>query len=281
MKRIVGISIVLITASLLLSACGVTRRIPDGEYLLAKNIIEVDKSCPKSERISADEIEEYIHQKPNKRIFGINFSMWLYSLADPNKSDGWNNFLRRVGEEPVYFNYNKAISSANNIRTYMFSRGFFNAVEEFSVDTLHKRKRIIVTYKGKQKQPYRIGNISYEFRDPLLKDVVMEEMSNTLLKTGEIYDATTLDEERTRIVNHLQNVGYYNFDVGSITYLSDSTAGNHTVDLPDTTTTALPDTKTTRFIALATSMFSRITTRQSRISIRQIVHDLTLFATMV
>lgn len=231
MKRLGGILMILIAVSLLLSACGVTRRIPDGEYLLAKNIIEVDKSMPKSERISADDIEEYIHQKPNKRIFGINFNVWLYSLADPNKSDGWNNFLRRVGEEPVYFDYNKAVSSAKNIRTYMFSRGFFNAVEEFSVDTLHKRKRIVVTYKGEQKQPYRIGKISYEFRDPLLKDVVMEEMDKTLLKSGEIYEAATLDEERTRIVNQLQNIGYYNFDVGSITYLADSTAGNHTVDL--------------------------------------------------
>lgn len=230
MKRLLGILLIAFV-SLLFWACGVTRRIPDGEYLLSKNIIEVDKSVPKDERISADDIEEYIHQKPNQSLFGINFKLWFYSMADPNKEDGWNNFLRRVGEEPVYFDLSKTVNSAKNIQTYMFSRGFFNAVEDYRVDTVYKRKRVKVTYMGRQNAPYHIGNISYEFRDKSLEGVVMECMDETLVHTGDIYNSSVLNQERNRIAEHLKDVGYYNFDVNGISYLADSTAGNHTVDL--------------------------------------------------
>ena len=116
-----AICAVLVTAIALLSGCGVTRRIPEGEYLLAKNIVEVDKSAPKNERVPAGDIEEYIHQKPNKKILGINFGVWLYAQANPDKQDAWNNFLRRVGEEPVYFDYAQTVNSAKNIRTVLKS----------------------------------------------------------------------------------------------------------------------------------------------------------------
>ena len=230
-QRRMAICAVLVTAIAFLSGCGVTRRIPEGEYLLTKNIVEVDKSAPKNERVPAGDIEEYIHQKPNKKILGINFGVWLYAQANPDKQDAWNNFLRRVGEEPVYFDYAQTVNSAKNIRTYLFSRGFFNATEEYGIDTIQKRKRIKVTYRGKQNTPYRIGKISYDFRDPFLENIILDQERHTLLKSGEIYNDKTLDEERTRIADYLKNIGYYGFNVSNITYLADSTIGNHTVDL--------------------------------------------------
>ncbi|MBP3425700.1 MAG: BamA/TamA family outer membrane protein [Rikenellaceae bacterium] len=231
MKRLVGILSVCAVVMALLSGCGVTRRIPEGEYLLAKNIVEIDKSAPKNERVPASDIEEYIHQKPNKKVLGINFGVWLYAQANPDKQDAWNNFLRRVGEEPVYFDLNQTENSAKNIRTYLFSRGFFNATEDYRIDTIQKRKRVKVTYSGKQNTPYRIGKISYDFRDPFLENIILDQQRHTLLKSGEIYNDQTLDDERTRIADYLKNIGYYGFNVSNITYEADSTVGNHTVDL--------------------------------------------------
>ncbi|MBO5655798.1 MAG: hypothetical protein J6R87_01910, partial [Rikenellaceae bacterium] len=66
---------------------------------------------------------------------------------------------------------------------------------------------------------------------PFLENIILDQERHTLLKSGEIYNDKTLDEERTRIADYLKNIGYYGFNVSNITYLADSTIGNHTVDL--------------------------------------------------
>ena len=77
------------TAALAAAACNVTRKLPEGEYLLQKVKIEEDTSAPRHERITADELDNYVRQSPNKRIFGINFYAWVYNLADPDKDNWW------------------------------------------------------------------------------------------------------------------------------------------------------------------------------------------------
>ena len=83
------------------SACSVTRHLPEGQYLLQRVKIEPDRTAPRDERIPASELEKYVRQSPNKRLFGTNFYVWLYEQADPDKQNGWNNWKRRIGQEPV------------------------------------------------------------------------------------------------------------------------------------------------------------------------------------
>lgn len=222
---------IIILSAVLLTSCGVTRRIPQGTYLLSKNVVEVDKSLPKNERISSSEISEYIHQTPNKRILGMNLDVWFYAQANPDKNNWWNNFLRRIGAPPVYLDINQTESSVKNIKTYMFSRGFFNAEEQFRIDTNYKRKRARVIYSGNQGAPYRIGKISYEYRDKFLEPIISQRLKGSKIKSGQIYNDKNLDAERERITTILRNRGYFDFSVNNITYFADSSVGNHTVDL--------------------------------------------------
>ena len=86
---------------LLCSACSVTRHIPEGQYFLQKVKIEDDRSTPRKERITASDMEKYVRQTPNKRFLGTNFYVWLYEQANPGKQNWWNNWKRRIGQEPV------------------------------------------------------------------------------------------------------------------------------------------------------------------------------------
>ena len=78
-----GLSRILAVAVLgfLCSACSVTRKIPEGQYLLQKVTIESDKSTPRKERITAADLEKYVRQTPNKRFLGTNFYVWLYAVS--------------------------------------------------------------------------------------------------------------------------------------------------------------------------------------------------------
>ena len=108
-------------------SCSVTRHLPPDSYMLTKNKIETDRTVPRDERITAGEIDRYVRQNPSKKLLGTNLPAWLYNQADPNKENGWNNLLRRLGSEPVILDTVQTAASNRNIKLYMDSRGFYES----------------------------------------------------------------------------------------------------------------------------------------------------------
>ena len=216
---------------ILCSACSVTRKLSEGEYFLQRVEIEDDKQTPKKERITALTLEEYVRQTPNKRFLGTNFYVWAYNLANPDKDNWWNNLKRKIGEEPVLLDTTLTEKSAQNLKTYMNSRGYYSSQVEYSIDTTRRSKRAIVTYKTTQNEPYRIKSISYDFRDTQLAPVIESDSASTLLRVGNVFDITSLDKERQRIASYLNNRGYYNFSINNIEYRVDTLGGNREVGI--------------------------------------------------
>lgn len=229
--RRAGRIFVVALLGLVCSACSVTRKIPDGQYLLQQVKIEADKSAPRKERITAAELEKYVRQTPNKRFLGTDFYVWLYEQADSAKQNWWNNWKRRIGQEPVLLDMDLTRRSADNLNIYMVSKGFRASNVSFEVDTVSRRKRARITYRTRQGEPYRIDSISYEFRDKFLEQIILPDTVRTLLHKGDIFDITVLDHERERIAAYLKERGYYNFSVNNIEYVADTLAGGHKVDL--------------------------------------------------
>ena len=215
-----------------LASCSVTRRLPDDSYMLKRNEIRVDKEVPRKERITASEIDKYIRQSPNRRFLGVNLYAWIYAQANPDKNNGWNRFLRRIGEEPVVFDMEQTERSLRNIRIYMNSRGYFNSNDSVRIDTL-RRKKVAAIYSVKQGEPYRISSISYDFRDKFLQNIILEDSTSSLLHVGDVFDSEVLNQERIRITDYLKNKGYYNFNVSNITYVADTSVGSRQVALSE------------------------------------------------
>lgn len=123
----------LLLLALMSSACSVTRHIPNGEYLLSRVKIEDDRSVPRKERIKRDELAKYIRQTPNKRFLGTNIPVWLYESADSTKQNGWNNWKRRMGQEPVLLNMSHTERSEKNLKVYLDSKGYFRSTASYEV----------------------------------------------------------------------------------------------------------------------------------------------------
>lgn len=225
MERVIRI-VVILSLGILCSACSVTRKLSPGEYFLQRVEIQDDKQTPKQERIRSTTLEEYVRQSPNKRFLGTNFYVWAYNLANPNKDNWWNNLKRKVGEEPVLLDTLLTEKSAQNLKTYMDSRGYYSSQVEYSIDTTRRRKRAFVSFKTIQNEPYRIKNISYDFRDNQLAPVIEADTASSLLKVGNIFDITVLDKERQRITSYLNDRGYYNFSINNIEYRVDTLGNN-------------------------------------------------------
>lgn len=222
-------ALIYLTLALVLSSCSVTRHIPQGSYLLERNKIEVDHQTPKDERLTEAELGRFVRQSPNKKFLGTNLFLWIYSLANPDKNTALNRLMRRTGVEPVLLDTTQISRSTAMIESYMDNCGFFNSRETYTLDTARKRATVIYhTYQG---TPYRIGKISYGFKDNSLRPVILQDTAASLLHTGEVFSQNTLEAERTRITNTLRDKGYYLFTVNNIRYIADSTVGNNTVNL--------------------------------------------------
>ena len=221
--------ILLFSVAITLAACNVTRNIPEGSYLLSRVKIVADETTPRAERITndKDDLSRLVRQTPNKRFLGTNFFVWVYERANPEKDNRWNNFKRRIGEEPVILNQDLTDKSVQNLETYMRTRGYYSSSVTYTIDTL-RRRRVELIYNLTQGLPTRIGQLSYRFYDEPLRGVILADTQNSRIRQGDILDITQLDEERSRISSYLNNRGYFDFSVNNIRYEVD-TLGQHDV----------------------------------------------------
>lgn len=230
MRRVRRIAFVLL-AALAGSSCSVTRHTPDGKYFLQKVNVISDPEIPRRDRIPTDELKRYIKQSPNKRVLGTNLRVNVYNLAKPEKDNRWNRWKRRIGQEPVYFDRTKADNSAEELKLYMDTKGYFSSRVHYEVDTTSRRKRASVTYRTTQGEPYLIDTVSFECRDTFVEQIIMPDISRSLLRAGDRFDIATLKLERNRIASHLKRMGFFDFTINNIEYIADTLAGNRGVKL--------------------------------------------------
>lgn len=225
-RRSFGVAALL--AVLMLGGCNTTRNLPQGSYQLERNRIVIDKSVPKEERITKQDISRYITQKPATDLFGVRG--WIYSKADTTSGSWWDKLLLNIGTAPVILDTTLTERSVERIESFMDWRGYFESDEAYSIRLDTARQRARVTYSVEQGEPYRIASLQYDFRDPFVGNIIMED-SASLLKVGNVLDMEALSQERVRIAERLRNMGYYNFSVDNIYFPVDTTIGNHLADV--------------------------------------------------
>ena len=219
--------------TLVVVGCNVTRNLPAGEYLVSKVKFDEDKTTPRDQRITVDKdgIDVYVRQSPNKRFLGIDFYVWVYEHADPEKDNWWNNFKRKIGEEPVLLDMELTEKSITNLETYMRTKGYFHSDVTYDIDTTRRARRAEITYKIRQGEPTRINSLRYSFRDSSLRNIILADSNGCLIKRGDELDITLLDAERERIAEYLNNRGYFDFTVNNISYEVDTLSHPYTADV--------------------------------------------------
>lgn len=241
---------------LLLASCNPSRKLKEGEFLLDRNYV-IDKDT----KIEKSDIENYIKQKPNRKIFVLfRFHLWLYNLANENnikrKRERYNKKLEKknakrikkgkaakkndkqlvgewllnIGESPVKLDTLLTQKSSKQIQLFLQNKGFF--INTVSDSTIYRRgKKATVIYKIKADAPYTINKLEYKIADDTLKKFVITDSIHTLLAKGENYDVDLLQQERDRITTELNNNGYYLFTKDFIFYEIDTTIGNKKVNI--------------------------------------------------
>lgn len=217
----------MLVAACLLAGCSSTKHVPDGKRLLSHARIDL----PADADVKASELNNYLRQKPNARTLGIlPMRLHTYSLSGADTTKWYNRWLRRLGEPPVIYSDRLTSYSARQLRQALINRGYMQP--DVKVDTLHRGlKKIDLTYHVTPGDAHKIASISREYEDSVLAYYVGLNLNETMLRSGDNLDMTTLDAERTRITNALQRHGYYAFSKDKISFRADTVAGSHNVGL--------------------------------------------------
>ncbi|MCP4310508.1 MAG: hypothetical protein GY790_04545, partial [Bacteroidetes bacterium] len=207
--------IIFLVIPILLISCNATKYVPSEDHLLHGYKIEAGDG-----EFDKKELNNYIKQKPNKRVLFWNFYLSLYNLSNPDKENGFHNWLRRIGEPPVVYEDELKEKSTEQLKLYMNNKGFYHSVVTDS--TIYKNRRARVTYYVTPNLPYRIKDITYFFQDANLPPMVFADTGSNKIGSGELFDLDVLKEEMERIEKVLRDSGYYMFNKDYVYFEADS-----------------------------------------------------------
>lgn len=259
--------IILFVLILLIAfGCSSVKKVPEGEYLLIKN----DFKYEGKQKPFESNLPEYVKQRPNASFLGIlPFKLLLYNSVSSkfdttfieyndltkhrknNKSfdsllvkngldkyKGRNLWLKRFifnqGEPPVLLDSVLSDFSTDNLENYFFDRGYFDAkvTSVQKLDSISKKAKVSYTIKpGKFS---KINSYNYNIKDSVLRKQYELMLSWTpKIKPGQRYDMNNFIAERDRIVNYLQNRGYWKFndDGQAIEFTADTTNSDKALDV--------------------------------------------------
>jgi outer membrane protein assembly factor BamA len=205
-------------------SCNPTKYVPEDQTLLDRNELII-----KPQEIKKADLLPYIRQKPNDRIFGARFYLGLYNLSNIDKTKWPHGWLRQIGEEPVIFDPNAAAQSADQLKSFIASKGYFDSSVADSINT--EDRRTTVHYNIRLLPPYTIRKVNFEITDSVIATYFFFDSVNCLIQPGKPYDVNLMQQERARFERHIRDQGFYAFSREFITFDVDTTVGDRKVDI--------------------------------------------------
>ena len=207
----------ILAVLMLAVSCSTTRVIPEGEYRLAKNGIEVTNS----KKFDPSTLNQYIKQQPNSTLFGWNPFLSIYNWADPDKDTGFARFLRKLGTAPVVYSPYAVESTIENIEKHLEYIGYYNS--KVNSDIRVNGRKVAVKYLVHLGKQYPIDSLSYTLpeRGTFAEDF-MADLPNVSVKVGDFLAESALEDETVRGSAHFRDLGYYDFSKNNYVFVADT-----------------------------------------------------------
>lgn len=164
---------------LILSACNLTRNVPEGKYLLAKNKIVLDNDA-----IDLDNVTAIVRQQPNQKTAGMRIKLRIYNMVDTN-----------------YINKSKAKSFAKFNKRLIKKRARALKVNQRRIERAQKKGKGFYTEKIVKDTTYSkvlfSERIKYKFgQKPIVFDSILfnksvQQLGFFLKKSGYYYGSVT------------------------------------------------------------------------------------------
>lgn len=212
-----------------LSSCSSTKHVPQGKLLLDKVKINIADPRPDVEK---SQLANYLRQNANHRVLGgVKLQLAFYNLSGKDSTKWFNRWIQRVGTPPVIYDAALTEASAEQLKTALSNRGYMNNVVTYHVQTDSIKRKARVDYDITLGEPYYVRSIAYEIPDDDMRDIILGDSADFVVHQGDLLNFNNLDQWRQDITENLRNHGYYAFNKEYITFIADTAADSHAVDL--------------------------------------------------
>ncbi|WP_123776061.1 translocation and assembly module lipoprotein TamL [Brumimicrobium aurantiacum] len=139
-----------------ISACNITRNVPDGYYLLVSNDIDV----PNGTEVDKDEIEDVIRQRPNHRTIGFRLRLRAFNTIDSTKAqqDAQDRLQKNIKKNKRRLARQEKINKRRIKRALKRGEDFYKPKEIELKDTIDPRP----TFRERIKYEYGEAPVIYD-----------------------------------------------------------------------------------------------------------------------
>lgn len=204
----------------------------DGELLITQNTFNIDSDASVDEKsILEYQLNNITRQKPNKTFFKQPIRMkWHYRVHQNLEKNDYQDtskiyklLLKRFVEAPVLYDRELMEESTESMTYFLNNLGYFYA--DVKADTIPslKKKTVDVVYNVKLRQLLTIDTTIFTTEDDSIRPFLPKLAANSLLQNNAPISKVIFTNEKERIANTLQNVGFANFYPNYIFFEGDTT----------------------------------------------------------
>ncbi|MES1217930.1 MAG: BamA/TamA family outer membrane protein [Bacteroidota bacterium] len=228
-KKIV---IIVLAGSFFIGGCGSTRHLPEGDKLYTgANVVVNGPSLPaRNKKVLKEDLDGLARPKPNSKFFGLRLKLNIYNLFYSKKEKSFFGKIReKNGQPPVLLSQVDLPQNIAILQNHLENKGYFHA--KVTGDTIIRRKKAHARYHAETGDQYKINSVHFPADSSVLSQNIQKMADKTLLEPGKPFDLDVIKAERNRIDGLLKEKGFYFFNPDYLLIRTDSTIGNHLVDM--------------------------------------------------
>ena len=209
--------LVVLLLAILPTSCSVERFVGNDELFLKETkVVSANQKATKSLML-----DDYILQTPNSKWFGAKIPLKLYCLGGVDTTNWATRLLRKIGQDPVIYNPEKAERTIQDLRQVLYNEGYMHNEIQLAKDI--KGKKVTVSYLVDPGTQFTIRNIERKVEDPVLRQLLChEDTLNSLLQQN---IRLHLDNDRSDPRPHKQ------YRIGTLNYFVDTNGITDTLKL--------------------------------------------------
>ena len=224
-------SYLLLTLSLWLMSCSMTKDIPEGDQLFTGlKTIQWQDAQPSDNLITTqEEVEAALATAPNGALFGSSYYRLPFSFGVSvwnkyaEKNSGFARWMTKTfGRQPVLMSWVNPELRASVAQNVLRNHGYFHGRVDFETIQQKNPKTAKIQYTVTPGRLYELDSVGY-FDFPAEADsMIRSTLSEAYIHRGAPFVVSRLEAERQRISTLLRNNGYYYYQPDYASYLADT-----------------------------------------------------------
>lgn len=222
----------LLIVSVVWAGCSTTSHIPANDKLYTGATVALNTPSSvtvRQKKALRTDLTGLTRPKPNSRLLGIPFKLMFYNLFYHAKKGIFKKLRNSLGQPPVLLSQVDLQQNVKVLQGYLQNKGYFQS--SVTGDTSVKGKKASAKYTATTGDQYKINSVSFPHDSDALSLAIAQTAKNTLLKKGAPFDLDVIKGERTRIDAILKEKGFYFFSPDYLLIKTDSSIGNHLVNM--------------------------------------------------